>query len=146
METTTERTAFGRILSAIMEARGIPAEPEEVRALAERSGIDAEKFLALATSAPLTDVGPLDRLADELRPNGEQKLALAMAYAYDRDVVVEAIRRSDDWNNAYFFVEERGEGLAPADRGRVLALLREEQAKAAKEAERLRLDIDAGPA
>ena len=37
---------FGRAIGALMEARGIPVEPGKIRALAERSGLDGDEFLA----------------------------------------------------------------------------------------------------
>ena len=73
----------------------------------------------------------------------DQKKALAYAYAYDRDVVVEAIRRSDAFNAAYTVVED-SEDLDPEARERVLAVLRAERKRAAREAERLRAAIEAG--
>ena len=83
--TTTEGTAFGRVLGRIMEARGIPAEPAEVRALGERAGFDGEQFRALATTDPGVDLGgPLNGLADELGLAAEEKSRLAWAYVYGR--------------------------------------------------------------
>ena len=115
------------------------------RELAERAGLDPEGLVALATHDPTRNIGPLDGLADELRPTTDQKKALAYAYAYDRDVVVEAIRRSDAFNAAYTVVED-SEDLDPGERERVLDLLRVEGKSAAREAERLRAAVCGGPA
>ena len=85
-EMDTRATAFGRVLGALMEARGIPAEPEQMRALAERSGFDGDAFLALATSedAP-DDVGSLTGLDREMGLSEREMDVLAMAYAYEQD-------------------------------------------------------------
>ena len=90
--TNTRATAFGRVLGALMEARGIPAEPEEMRALAERSGFDGGEFLALATSDSAVDVGPLSGLYTELALAEEEKTTLALAYVFGRDIGDEAER------------------------------------------------------
>jgi hypothetical protein len=81
---------FGEFLGAIMEARGIPAEPAEIRELAERSGFDGDAFLALATSEDAPDVGPLSGLDREMRRRdmeltGPERVALAEAYLFGRD-------------------------------------------------------------
>ncbi len=55
----TRATAFGRVVGAIMEARGIPAEPEAIRELGERSGFDGERLLDATTR---------DTAANSLRP------------------------------------------------------------------------------
>ena len=92
--TDTRATAFGRVLGAIMEARGIPAEPEEMRALAERSGFDGDAFLALATSEDAPDVGHPGGLDREMRRrgmelSGPERVALAEAYLFGRDDIAD---------------------------------------------------------
>ena len=95
----TRATAFGRVLGALMEARGIPAEPEEMRALAERSGFDGGEFLALATSDSTVDIGPLSGLDTELALAEEEMTALALAYVFGRDIGDEA-ERDFEWRYA----------------------------------------------
>ncbi len=85
-EQTAERTAFGRVLARIMEARGMTPTPEAIRDLAERSGLDAEKFVATATSDPRALEGPLTGLDDELGLSRREMQALSDAYVFgDRD-------------------------------------------------------------
>ncbi len=85
-EQTAERTTFGRVLSHIMESRGMETGPEEIRALAERAGLDAEKFVATATSDPRALDGPLTGLDDELGLSEREMQVLADAYVFgDRD-------------------------------------------------------------
>ena len=81
-EQETERTAFGRVLGRIMEARGMATDPGAIRALAQRSGLDAEKFLARATSDLRADLGPLTGLDDELGLSRREMQALANAYIF----------------------------------------------------------------
>jgi predicted DNA binding protein len=83
--TNTRATAFGRVLGALMEKRGMPASAGEIRALAERAGFDGEKFLALATSEDAPDVGPLSGLDKELALTDKEMTALALAYTYGRE-------------------------------------------------------------
>ena len=92
-EMDTRATAFGRVLGALMEARGIPAEPEQMRALAERSGFDGDAFLALATSedAP-DDVGSLTGLDREMGLSKRELQTLAVAYVYEEDEIGEMER------------------------------------------------------
>ncbi len=93
-EMDTRATAFGRVLGALMEARGIPAEPEQMRALAERSGFDGDAFLALATSEDAPDVGPFSGLDREMRHRDmklsePERVALAEAYVFGRDDIAD---------------------------------------------------------
>ncbi len=109
-EQTTERTAFGRVLSRIMEARGMAPTPEEIRALAERAGLDAEKFVATATSDPRALSGPLTGLDAELGLSEREMWALADAYVFgDRDRAGE----DDPWRG--WTPEERAAYDALAD-------------------------------
>ncbi len=87
METTdTRATAFGRVVAALMEARGIPAEPEEIRALAERAGFDGEDFLARVASGDGPLLGDLGGLDDEMGLSQLERDALAMAYTFEKDL------------------------------------------------------------
>ncbi len=81
----TEQTAFGRVLGSIMEVRGIPAEPEQMRALAERAGFDGERFMARLTGEPRADLGPLNGLDRELGLSEQERKDLACAYVYETD-------------------------------------------------------------
>ncbi len=84
--TDTRATAFGRVLGSIMEVRGIPAEPEQMRALAERAGFDGERFMARLTDEPRADLrGPLNGLLRELELTEQERKDLAMAYVFETD-------------------------------------------------------------
>ena len=133
----TRATAFGRAVGAVMEARGIPAEPNRVKALAERAGFDGEDFLARVASGDGPDLGDLGGLVREIGLSRREMDALAMAYAFERDDVADLIRRGDTFNDAYTVVLDHGEGLYPADRDRILGLLGAEREAAWAEAKRL---------
>ena len=83
--TNTRATAFGRVLGSIMEVRGIPAEPEQMRALAERAGFDGERFMARLTDEPRADLGPLNGLLRELELTEQERKDLAVAYVFETD-------------------------------------------------------------
>ena len=83
--TDTRATAFGRVLGALMEKRGIPAEPEQMQALFDRSGLDGEKLLARVADVDVPDLGDLGGLAREMGLSGREMDALAMAYAFEKD-------------------------------------------------------------
>ena len=85
VHATTGGTAFGRVLSRAMAARGMATGPEEVGALGERSGLDGEALLALTQSDSAPAVGPLNGLAGELGLSGEEKMDVAFAYLYGRE-------------------------------------------------------------
>jgi hypothetical protein len=78
-------------LGALMEARGIPAEPEEIRALAERSGLDGEEVLGATTRDIAEEMGGaearglLGGLAGELGLSKRETLALAAAFVFEDD-------------------------------------------------------------
>jgi hypothetical protein len=85
METTDMRaTAFGRVVGEIMESRGIPAEPKEIKALAERAGFDGEDFLARVASGNGPDLGDLGGLDREMALSQVERDALAMAYTFEK--------------------------------------------------------------
>ncbi|MDP8973344.1 MAG: hypothetical protein M3N45_09270 [Actinomycetota bacterium] len=82
-QTTTDETAFGRVLAALMEARSIPAEPEQVKALAERSGLGPEALVARVLSAKGPRLGDLTPLARELGLSELEMRQLALAYVFE---------------------------------------------------------------
>lgn len=84
-KTDTRATAFGRVLGALMERRGIPAEPGAIKALAERSGFDGEKFLARVAGGSGSGLGDLGGLARELGLSEREMKGLASAYVYEKD-------------------------------------------------------------
>ncbi len=83
-------TPFARVLGAFMESRGIPAEREEMAALAERSGVDVERFLARVRGEDDDKfMDKLDRMADELRLSEEERCIFAVAFAFERGLSAE---------------------------------------------------------
>jgi hypothetical protein len=82
-QTTINATAFGRVLGDLMESRGISPEPEEVRALAERSGLDPQRLLARMADERRVGTGHLDVLADELALTEPERERMSLAFAYE---------------------------------------------------------------
>ncbi len=78
--------------------RGIHAEPEEITALAERSGLDGKVLLARTKSAKGPDLGDLGRLAEELGLGEGEMRQLALAYTFEErlDAEADALRRAND--------------------------------------------------
>jgi hypothetical protein len=77
-------TEFGQVLVEFMEEKGVPAEPNQVRALAERAGLDPENLLARVTRTGEHE-GYLDKLANELDLRDDlQWVRLAKSYAFER--------------------------------------------------------------
>jgi hypothetical protein len=87
-QQTIEATAFGRVLGAFMASRGIPAEPERVAELAERSGLEPEGFLARVTGEVRSYSEDLSGLARELELFRQEKRVLANAYAFEEELGV----------------------------------------------------------
>lgn len=85
--TTAEirSTAFGRVLARFMEAKGIPAEPKQVEALAERSGLSPGRLLAREVGKTGGHVGYLHGLAGKLGLSEPEKARLAVAYVFGQD-------------------------------------------------------------
>ncbi len=137
----TRATAFGRVLGANMQARGIPAEPEAIRALAERSGFDGEKFLARVAHADGPDLGDLGGLVREMELSRREMDVLAMAYAIERDDIADLIRGGDTFNDAYTVVLDHGEGRSSWSQKRILDLLVSERDAAWTEAKRLKAEL-----
>ena len=90
--TDTRATAFGRVLGALMEARGIPAEPEQMKSLFDRSGLDGEKLLARVADVDVPDLGPLTGLDREMGLSKRELQTLAVAYVYEEDEIGEMER------------------------------------------------------
>ncbi len=144
--TDTRATAFGRVLGALMAARGIPAEPGQMKTLFDRSGLDGEKYLAHAAGEEVAELGPLTGLDREMGLSDKEAQTLAVAYVYEQDEIGDLIRRGDTFNDAYALVLDRGEGLYPVAKKRILDLLGAERDAAWAEAKRLKaaLGVEAG--
>jgi hypothetical protein len=89
--TNTRATAFGRVLGALMEKRGMPAESEEMKALFDRSGLDGEKLLSRVAGEDVPDLGPLTGLDREMGLSERELQTVAMAYVYEEDDVEAAL-------------------------------------------------------
>ena len=137
----TRATAFGRVLGGIMEARGIPAEPEEMRALAERSGFDGGEFLARVADADAPDVGHLSGLDREMGLSEPERIVLAEAYVFGRDGIADLIRRGATFNDAHTLALDHEKN--PSPRKRILDLLGAERDAAWAEAKRLKAALGA---
>jgi hypothetical protein len=90
MEQTIDATTFGRVLGDLMESRGISPEPEGVRALAERSGLEPHRLIARMAderSRPRIRSGALLPVAEELELSEPEKTRLALAFCYEFQAV-----------------------------------------------------------
>ena len=98
-ETTTEaRGAFGEVLAELMRSRGIEPTPENIRALGERSGLDADVLLANARGDRSDDLlGGLSGLDRELALTELEKGEIAFAYAYEEHIPPDLLRRLAEW-------------------------------------------------
>ena len=85
-QTTGGWTPFGRVLSVVMESSGLATDPGAIKELAERSGLDAEGFVALATSDPRMSLGDLGGLAEVLELSKPEMDHVALAYAFDKEI------------------------------------------------------------
>jgi hypothetical protein len=85
-QTAINATVFGAVLGELMESRGISPEPQEVRALAERSGLDPDALLTRVRERwpdePLQALCGIDLALGLTEP---EKARIAVAYVYDRD-------------------------------------------------------------
>ena len=79
------RTAFGRVLAELLEARSLPVTPARVGLLAEDAGLDGWKVINRMASADAEDAGRLDGLAEALDLSEPEKMRLALAYAMERE-------------------------------------------------------------
>ena len=79
----TQATAFGQVLGALMESRGIPAEQENMVGMAEEWGLDPQDLLARVKGETLGDIGDLNALAESLTLSEVERRILAKAYVYE---------------------------------------------------------------
>jgi hypothetical protein len=84
MMASEQKTAFGRVLGSLMESRGVPATREKMAELAEKSGLDAEGFLAHVTEGVQDYVQDLSGLDEELGLSQTEMLLLANAYVWEK--------------------------------------------------------------
>jgi hypothetical protein len=82
-QQSMDATAFGRVLGALMAARGIPPEPTQLAELAERSGLEPEGFLARVTEGVASYGEDLNGLAEVLGLSEQEKRLLAHAYVFE---------------------------------------------------------------
>jgi hypothetical protein len=91
---TTERTrnpyAFAVVLEELVRARDLEPNPENIRSLAARSGLDADGLLQSMVAEEPEDLGHLSGLADEMALSHEEKTVLAGAYVYNWGTAEEA--------------------------------------------------------
>ncbi len=86
IETTPmQRTAFGRVLSELVEERGIPATPFRVGKLAEDAGLDGWAVINRMASTDRV-AGNIDPLATALELDELERVRLAMAYAMEKEI------------------------------------------------------------
>jgi hypothetical protein len=82
--TTATRSAFGEVLAALMEKRGITATPGNMFELATEAGLDPGVFMARVAGSMDAQVGSLTALAEVLELDTPEKEALAVAYTFER--------------------------------------------------------------
>jgi hypothetical protein len=70
-----QRTVFGRVLSELLEQRGIAATPETV----------GQRVIDRMASTDVPYAGPLGNLADELELNIDERLRLSLAFTFEED-------------------------------------------------------------
>jgi len=73
-----------------MLARDLEPYPENIRSLAARSGLDADRLLLSMVAEQAEDLGPLCGLVDEMALSHEEMDVLAMAYVYNRGTADDA--------------------------------------------------------
>lgn len=83
MTTETQRPAFGEVVEALMESRGIPFEEGRIAELAEKSGLDPEWFVARVRGETSDVFGRLDGLADTLVLSRDERMIMARAYTFE---------------------------------------------------------------
>ena len=83
MQLGADATAFGRVLTALMEARGLSPTWGEITALADRAGLEGSSFAARVADAEAEPPGSLRGLVDELGLDEREMMRLARAYALE---------------------------------------------------------------
>ena len=73
--TTQTQTAFGRVLSELLEERGIAATPETM----------GQPVLGRMSSTDVPYAGPLATLIDEFELTMEETSRLSWAFTFDQD-------------------------------------------------------------
>jgi hypothetical protein len=84
MTTTETRSAFGEVLAALMEKRGITPTPGNMFELAAEAGLDPGEFMARVAGSMGAQAGSLTALADLLELDVPEEEALAVAYTFER--------------------------------------------------------------
>jgi transcriptional regulator with XRE-family HTH domain len=82
------RTAFGRVLSGLVESRDIPATPGRIGVLASSAGLDGWKVINRMASTRHRYVGrrgAMRDLAAKLDLNEEERDRLAMALSFEEE-------------------------------------------------------------
>ncbi len=80
-----ERTAFGRVLVELMEARGYSLTPETVMDLAEEAGVDPWKVANRTLSPENRWAGNFKRLAHKRELAAEERRRLKRALDYEEE-------------------------------------------------------------
>ena len=82
-ETTRSPSDFGEVLERLMQVHGLEPDPDNIRNLAERSGLDPEALLrSMAAERVDEDLDFLNGLADELALSYEEMVVLGVAYTF----------------------------------------------------------------
>jgi hypothetical protein len=80
---TTDRlqqSAFGRVLTELLEERGYIVSPAKVRLLAERSGLEGSRVVGRMANAQARHVGNMTGLADALETRADGLLVQVRSY------------------------------------------------------------------
>ena len=80
-----ERTAFGRVLAELMEARGLEPTPDGVMELAAKAGVHEWKVLNRTFSLEHRWAGNFKRLADHMELTPEERRCLRRALEHEEE-------------------------------------------------------------
>jgi hypothetical protein len=102
MTTETTRTpgAFGEVLEELMRAHGLEPDSENIRRLADASGLDGDGLLRSMVADRSEDLGYLDGFADELVLTEAEKTVLAVAYTFGGGPVFRRFRHGKEAKRA----------------------------------------------
>lgn len=89
-ESTYNPGAFGEVLEELMRAQDLEPDPQNIRRLAARSGLDADGLLLSMIAEKPEPLGSLRGLADEMALSREEMDVLATAYAWNRGTAADA--------------------------------------------------------